>query len=152
MTNEADWKSAMRANGIDVDSCIAMLDQAVCQPGIPADEEIALAEIALQHSADMFTAGKLSLAIAFGREARALSQSLRKELALIPEVNRDRARQKGPHAKNVELQNAVNKLVARFPDLTAGELWGQASDVITDQVGFDRFRKRVADARKLGRK
>src|SRR3546814_19881540 len=63
-----EWEGVLKSNGVDVGEVERTLQAACCQPGIPS-EEIALAEIALQHSADMFTAAKLSLAIAYGREA-----------------------------------------------------------------------------------
>src|SRR3546814_10712390 len=72
----------------------------------------------------MFTAAKLSLAISYGREAFARADGLRKEIGLIPEVVRNRARDTGTRKpRNVAVQEAVNKLVARHPALTAKELW-----------------------------
>src|SRR3546814_21148100 len=62
-----EWEGVLKSNGVDVGEVERTLQAACCQPGIPS-EEIALAEIALEHSADMFTAAKLSLAIAYGRE------------------------------------------------------------------------------------
>src|SRR3546814_13268006 len=101
----------------------------------------------------MFTAAKLSLAIAYGREAFARADGLRKEIGLIPEVVRNRARDTGTRKpRNVAVQEAVNKLVARHPALTAKELWQEAPSAITDKIEFDRFRKRVTDARRQGRK
>src|SRR3546814_1066712 len=89
-----EWEGVLKSNGVDVGEVERTLQAACCQPGIPS-EEIALAEIALQHSADMFTAAKLSLAIAYGREAFARADGLRKEIGLIPEVVRNRARDTG---------------------------------------------------------
>ena len=153
MTTEKAWRDAMKTYGVDIDAMMATLDRACAQPGIPTDDEIALAEVALQHSADMFTAGKLSQAIQYGREARALIASLGKELSLIPEVIRNRARDAGTRKpRNAPLQEAVNRLVERHPALTAKELWREASSVITDQIEFERFRKRVTEARQMGRK
>ena len=153
MTTEKAWRDAMKAHGIDIGETMNTLDLACGQPGIPPDEEIALAEIALQHSADMFAAGKLSQAIQFGREARALAGSLSKELSLVPEVLRNRARDAGTRKpRNVPLQEAINKLVERNSTLTAKELWQQAPGEITDQIEFERFRKRVTEARRMGRK
>jgi hypothetical protein len=149
-TEQNDWRSELLKHAINVEAITTTLDRASNQSGIPT-EEIGLAEIALQHSADMYAAGKLSLALAYGGRATDIAEGLRKELALIPEVMRDRARQKGPRKKNDALQNSINKLVNRLPGLTARELWEQASSVITDQIEFDRFRKRVTEARRLGR-
>src|SRR3546814_4382833 len=50
-----EWEGVLKSNGADVGEVERTLQAACCQPGIPS-EEIALAEIALQHSADMFTA------------------------------------------------------------------------------------------------
>src|SRR3546814_7645144 len=101
----------------------------------------------------MFTAAKLSLAIAYGREAFARADGLRKEIGLIPEVVRNRARDTGTRKpRNVAVQEAVNKLVARHPALTAKELWQEAPSAITDKIEFDRFRQRVTEARRKGRK
>lgn len=153
MTTKKAWQDAMKAHGVDISATMTTLDLARGQPGIPTDEEIALAEIALQHSADMFTAGKLSQAIQYGREARALAGSLRKELDLIPELIRNRARDAGTRKpRNAALQESINTLVERHPALTAKELWREASSAITDQIEFERFRKRVTEARRMGRK
>lgn len=153
MTTKKAWRDAMRTHGVDIDAILATLDRACAQPGIPTDDEITLAEVALQHSADMFTAGKLSQAIQYGREARALTASLDKELSLIPEVIRNRARDAGTRKpRNAPLQEAINALVKRQPGLTAKELWREASTMITDQIEFERFRKRVTEARRMGRK
>lgn len=62
---------------------------------------------------------------------------------------RDYARQEGTQKpKNAPLQEAISKLVMRHPRLTAKELWQEASSEVTDQIGFERFRKRVTEARK----
>lgn len=123
------WRVAMSEHGVDVDAAIHTLDLACGQPGIPSDEEIALAEIALRHSADMFTAGKLSQAIQYGREARALTDSLRKELALIPVVVRDNARQEGPRkprgSRRLLLDQWLSDKLSGRPGLSNNELWDQ---------------------------
>src|SRR3546814_20625385 len=94
----------------------------------------------------MFTAAKLSLAIAYGREAFARADGLRKEIGLIPEVVRNRARDTGTRKpRHVAVQEAVNKLVARHPALTAKDLLQEAPSAITEQIQFDRFPKRFHD-------
>src|SRR3546814_13635807 len=101
----------------------------------------------------MVPAAKLSLAIAYGREAFARADGLRKEIGLIPEVVRNRARDTGTRKpRNVAVQEAVNQLVARHSALTAKELWQEAPSAITDKIEFDRFRKRVTEAPLNGRK
>src|SRR3546814_18123594 len=138
-----EWEGVLKSNGVDVGEVERTLQAACCQPGIPS-EEIALAEIALQHSADMFTAAKLSLAIAYGREAFARADGLRKEIGLIPEVVRNRARDTGTRKpRNVAVKEAVHKLVARHPALTAKELWQEAPSAITENIKFRTDESRV---------
>lgn len=150
MISEELWRSAMRAHGVDVAAIDQTLDEAVVQPAM--QDEVVAAEVALQNSADIYIAGKLSLAIAYAREAAALAMSLRKELALIPQVLRDRARQAGTKkARNPQLQHEIDLLVKRFPDHTAAELWAKSSRAISDQIEIGAFTKRVTAARKARR-
>jgi len=65
-------------------------------------------------------------------------------------IVRDQVRQAGtrkPREPAQGLQKWIDTQVQRR-DETARELWGRAPEWITDAIGFDRFQKRVSDARK----
>lgn len=77
-------------------------------------------------------------------------------LSAADKVIRDNARQSGTRKpRNPELQAWIDREAKRTPDATAAELWDRAPDWVTDQIGIDRFRKRLSAARKtlgMGRK
>src|SRR3546814_7248950 len=52
-----EWEGVLKSNGVDVGEVERTLQAACCQPGIPS-EEIALAEIALQHRSEERRVGK----------------------------------------------------------------------------------------------
>jgi hypothetical protein len=65
-----------------------------------------------------------------------------------PKMLRDYKRQRGTHKqKRPELQEWIDQAVSVGRE-TAKELWNRAPEWITDQIGFDRFTKRVTEARK----
>src|SRR3546814_17905339 len=100
----------------------------------------------------MFTAAKLSLAIAYGREAFARADGLRKAIGLIPEVVRHRARDTGTRKpRTVEVQEAVNSMVASDPTSTATAQWQKAPDATTDKIKCAHFRTRAQEALPKGR-
>lgn len=69
---------------------------------------------------------------------------------------RDSARQAGTRKpRHPEVQDWINRQVARQTGETAKELWARAPYEVTDVIGFDRFQKRLSAARKvagIGRK
>lgn len=159
LKHDKAWRSTLKAErGITAENIEAKIFEAWDHPRVP-DEDVHDAKRAFQRSYLLFVqsvesgdASLRELSMMEGALAFARSDKLHTKLVLAKEVARDRARQKGPRKKNDELQAAVNKLVTRFPDFSATELWGKASSLITDQVGVDRFRKRVTESRRLGRK
>lgn len=87
------------------------------------------------------------LAAIAGAEAAAIL------LKAAPSVIRDNKRQAGTRKpKRPEVQKWIDDAVARDPAATAKELWGKRPGWLDDQIGFDRFQKRVTAARKTRRK
>lgn len=69
---------------------------------------------------------------------------------------RDTARQAGTRKpRRPEVQEWINRQVARQTGETAKEIWDRAPYDVTDLIGWERFKKRYAQARKdagIGRK
>lgn len=83
-------------------------------------------------------------------------REIRREQFLLPLARAgkvvDEARRK---PKRPELQEWIDKQVAACAGETIKDLWRRAPDWVSDEIGFDRFTKRVAAARKkagIGRK
>ena len=154
------WRTALKSErGIAAEMIESKIVEAWEHPNIH-NEDIEDAKLAFQRSYLLFVQSVDSgnallreLSMTEGQRAFDCGKLLHTKMTLDPEVSRDRARQAGTRKpRNDELQTGVNRLVARFPDLSATELWQKASTDIQDQIGFDRFRKRVTEARRLGRK
>lgn len=73
----------------------------------------------------------------------------RRDIETEPEILRDRRRQNGTRKpRRPELQQWIDEQVKRKPAAKSPALWKTAPEWITEQVGFDRFSKRVTTARK----
>lgn len=69
--------------------------------------------------------------------------------ATAPIVARDSKRQKGTKAERLpEINDWIAGQLKRRPDIKSPELWVNAPDWITDQIGEDAFKKRVTKQRK----
>jgi hypothetical protein len=88
-------------------------------------------------------------------EDRALHERLRDaeaiayKLAAQPALVRDRKRQAGTKKpRRPDIDEWIDRALKRDPDAKSPALWAIAPDSITDQIGEDRFKKRVSSARK----
>lgn len=73
----------------------------------------------------------------------------RETVKLIPFVKRDAQRQEGTKKpKRPEVNDWIEKKLKADNGMKSPELWGMAPDWITDQIGIDRFKKRVTAVRK----
>ena len=71
----------------------------------------------------------------------------------IAHVLRDKRRQEGTHKpRRPEINQWIARQLERDPASKTPGLWSLAPEFITDSIGFDRFKKRVTQARKLRRK
>lgn len=62
---------------------------------------------------------------------------------------RDEKRQAGTKKeRRPKINSWINKQLTRKPDSKSPELWSLAPDWITDDIGYDRFSKRVTEERK----
>ena len=68
---------------------------------------------------------------------------------LIPLARRDAKRQAGTRKpRRPEVDDWIATQLRRNPAAKCPALWASAPDWLTDQIGEDRFKKRVTDARK----
>lgn len=68
---------------------------------------------------------------------------------MIPLAARDQKRQEGTKKKRrIDIDAWMDRQLDRDPSAKSPELWAEAPLWISDQIGFDRFRKRVTEARK----
>lgn len=73
----------------------------------------------------------------------------RREQFLLPLARRDKKRQDGTtKERRPEINEWIKKMLSRDPDAKSPALWEGAPDWITDQIGYDRFSKRVTEVRK----
>jgi len=67
----------------------------------------------------------------------------------VPRLVRDNARQDGTRKeRRPDLQSWIDDEVKKGTGESAGQLWTRAPEWVTDQIGFDRFTKRVTQGRK----
>lgn len=72
-----------------------------------------------------------------------------REAVFLPLLQRDRDRQNGTRKpKRPEIDAWIDGQLKRNGAAKSPALWQNAPDWITDQIGFDRFAKRVTKARK----
>ena len=72
-----------------------------------------------------------------------------REQFLLPLARRDEKRQDGTKKeRRPEISEWIKKMLHRDPAASSPALWKDAPDWITDQIGYDRFSKRVTGARK----
>lgn len=74
-------------------------------------------------------------------------------LDAAPRVTRDNARQAGTRkSRRPEIDNWIDRQLRADPQAKSPALWERAPEWLTDQIGPDRFAKRVTASRKKGRK
>ncbi len=72
-----------------------------------------------------------------------------REQFLLPLARRDKKRQDGTtKERRPEINEWIKKMLRRAPGAKSPALWEGAPDWITDQIGYDRFSKRVTEVRK----
>lgn len=85
------------------------------------------------------------------REPEALAEavSLLSDQANIVPAQRDKQRQRGTRKpRRPEIDEWFDEQLDRRPGVKSPQLWAEAPDWITDQIEFDRFKKRLTEARK----
>jgi hypothetical protein len=116
----------------------------------------ALKELCLQHRSRAHetlrtnnrSAAKLHLETLFF-----LKRLERREDYLLPLARRDAKRQKGVKLpRRPDIDHWIETQLSRLPDAKPSHLWQMAPETITDQIGYERFRMRVAKSKKSGRK
>ena len=76
-------------------------------------------------------------------------RAIEREMALLPLAQRDTARQGGTRKpRRPMVDEWIDGMLKANPVAKSPELWSAAPDWITDQIGKDRFAKRVTKARK----
>jgi len=75
--------------------------------------------------------------------------SLLSDQANIVPAQRDKQRQRGTRKpRRPEIDEWFDEQLDRRPGVKSPQLWAEAPDWITDQIEFDRFKKRLTEARK----
>jgi len=73
------------------------------------------------------------------------------KVVALPYVNRDKERQAGTKKeRRPDVTEWISDQLRRNPTAKASDLWSRAPDWLTDQLGLDRFRKRLSAAKKMG--
>jgi len=76
-------------------------------------------------------------------------REIQRDDVLLPMARRDHKRQEGTKKpRRPEIDEWIKHRLQRDPDVKSPKLWHTAPEWITDQIGFDRFCKRVTKARK----
>lgn len=146
LTNPVDFDLYEIKELLERNTPLYRIDQLKDIPGIKERAERLEAEIKNQNG----QANPIQLASISGLETTALY------LKAAPVVIRDNKRQEGTKKERRPNINAwINKQMKRTPKATRPELWDMAPDWLTDEIGRDRFLKRVSKVRKkngMGRK
>ena len=72
-----------------------------------------------------------------------------REQFLLPLAQRDKKRQDGTQKeRRPEITEWINKKLKSNPSAKSPDLWDSAPEWLTEQIGFERFSKRVTKARK----
>jgi hypothetical protein len=78
------------------------------------------------------------------------AQGRKRLLDTAKRAARDAARQEGTKKeRRPDITEWISSQLGRDSAIKASELWSRAPEWITEQLGFDRFRKRVSTARKV---
>ena len=71
-----------------------------------------------------------------------------REQFLLPLAQRDKARQDGTKKeRRPKITEWIDKAIDRFPEATREELWNEAPQWLIEQIGLERFKKRVSSRR-----
>ena len=98
---------------------------------------------------DTITAAWLAVEVGQHLERITTVLAVAKALKLTPKANRDDRRQEGTRKeRRPEITEWIETQLTRQPAAKSPELWRIAPEWLTDQIGEDRFSKRVTAARK----
>lgn len=125
--------------------------------GLPVNVHVEAARLAAKAEQALFaldaedatTAAWLAVEVGQNLERMTTMLAVAKALDLTPKANRDDRRQEGTRKeRRPEITQWIEAQLSRRPDAKSPELWRIAPEWLTDQIGEDRFSKRVTAARK----